>query len=203
MNSTATCHDSQQRSRHSLPPFTSLTIKQRMKPAVHRFYSLLLLLVGLTACEPYPRDLPETAQIQAIVFEHLALDLFGGSRGDDQALRLFLSSLAPPDSTGPHDEDPSKAVFDYMRAQFPSARLFSASRRVPFGLSHGFRHEETATGHKGILLRVPAIEIVGDGPVILKASYYSGGENAAGYEYRVQRVRGRWKVTDRRELWVS
>ena len=166
-------------------------------------FILALSLVALFGCDRHqsqpqktsdrePSVLQPAEQIQVLIFKDLAFHLIGRGDGEAAAIPLFLC-LGDPQG------DPSRQVLTYVSQAYHSVRPCSV--RGPRG-SFG-NVTERGTGFIGVELRIEPFSISNDGPVTIQASYYFASLNAAGYEYKVNRVNGVWQILESILLWIA
>lgn len=136
--------------------------------------------------------LQPSEQVQALVLDDIARQLLQHGSSGLEDYRLFLSA-----SPGPYADVPP-AVFEYVAASFRSAKQFSAVGSVS---SSGVAAR--GTGTPGSILWVEAFSISSDGPLTVRAGYFTAGKDGEGFEYRLQRANGKWAILRRESLWVS
>ena len=154
----------------------------------------LAVVLAFSGCQRYPSALSSDEQIQALVLEHVVSQLLERSSAGDEPDTglLFLSSW----KTG--DADTSQGVLNYVHAAFQSARPYSAAAA---DLSKGVF--DRSSGRKGVIIRVQSLSLEGDGPFTVVATYFVEPQHGMSFEYRVQRVRGRWKILSREVTKVA
>lgn len=156
-----------------------------------RYALLLLLSLLLCSCSSNKSPLSSTEQLQSLIVKHVISGFLDGeqSTGPDD-FRLFLS-------TGNPWADPSPAVLAQVTGNYLSARPYSlADPSSPKVFEQG-------TLAPGAIIWVSPIPESEDGPFEIEAGYHAAPLKAADFRYRVQRIKGVWRILDCRMMRIT
>ncbi len=170
-----------------------------------RLVRLIAVLLGAGmlcfGCSRYPSHLTATDEVQAVVLEYFVSQLFKRPLDAKRGLLLFLADndmkRADVRSYGDPKNDPSMDVLRYLSRRFPTTRPCSAIAK-----ESNLSFSEKDTDRKGVLIWIDPFSLSQDDQLTVRASYIAASKNAEGYECRLQRENGRWKVVGFDRVWA-